>query len=196
MSTQSIFLTYPSFVPVGRSWHRARQEADTDRGSDQFAQAIDRAEEGTRQSLRRLLAWAEELERRQLATLKSVLGDGRQILLVWLPSEKAGLVSVWNDAGASISLWRSVFARHAWEQIEPIEEVTGKPMGQGSTITQPTDELLALLTAAYESANENTVESDGQDVLRELRRGPNRNWDDAREYGFVAAGGGLGTPRR
>ena len=65
--------------------------------------------------------------------------------------------AIQNDGGASVSLWRSVFARHAWEQIEPIETRTGKPMGQGSTIAQPSEEPLALLTAAYQSADENTA---------------------------------------
>jgi hypothetical protein len=168
---------------------RAKKPTPID-GSDQFAEAIERADERTQQSLQRLLAWASGLERRNLATLKSVLGDGRQILLVWLPGEKAGLVSIWNDGGAYISLWRSVFARHAWEQIEPIEELTEKPMGRGSTIADPTNEVLELLTAAYESANENTTQWDGNTYYVSFGDGPNRNWDDAREYGFVAAGGG------
>jgi hypothetical protein len=159
-------------------------------GSDQFRQAIERANGSARETLRGLLAWAEELERRGLATLKSVLGDDRQILLVWLPGEKAGLVSVWNDNGASISLWRSVFARHAWEHIEAIEELSGKGMGQGSTVANPSQELLDLLTAAYESANENTAVWDGRTYYVSFGEGPNRSWDDAREYGFVAAGGG------
>lgn len=159
-------------------------------GSDQFAQAVRRTEGSTREALQQLLSWAEELERRQLATLKSVLGDDRQILLAWLPGEKAGLVSAWNDNGASISLWRSVFARHAWDQIEPIEQLTGMPMGQGSTIRDPPQELLSLLTAAYEQANANSPEWDGRTYYVSFGDGPNRSWDDARKFGFVAAGGG------
>jgi hypothetical protein len=159
-------------------------------GADQFVEAVQRTEGTTREALGQLVAWAEGLEERQLATLKSVLGDDRQILLVWLPGEKAGLVSIWNDNGASISLWRSVFARHAWEQIEPIELLTGKPMGQGSTIANPTPELLALLTASYEQANASSPEWDGRTYYVSFGEGEHRSWDDAREYGFVAAGGG------
>jgi hypothetical protein len=159
-------------------------------GADQFAQSVERAEGPTRGELQRLLGWAEDLERRQLATLKSVLGDDRQILLVWLPGEKAGLVSVWKDKVASISLWRSVFARRAWEQIESIEELVGKSMGQGTTIASPGEDLLELLTAAYEQANANAPEWDSRTYYVTFGEGPNRNWDDARKYGFVAAGGG------
>jgi hypothetical protein len=168
---------------------RAKKPTPID-GADQFRQSIERADARTAETLRRLVAWAEDLEQRKLATLKTVLGDDRQILLVWLPGEKAGLVSLWNDNGASVSLWRSVFVRHAWEQIEPIEEATEKPMGQGSTITDPPTEVLDLLTAAYESAGQNSAEWDGRTYYVSFGEGPHRSWDDARKYGFVSAGGG------
>ena len=159
-------------------------------GSEPFAEAIERTEGEARHTLARLLAWARDLETGGLATLKSVLGDGRQILLVWLPGEKAGLVSIWNDNGAYVSLWRSVFARHAWERIEPIEAMTGKPMGQGSTISSPDDELLDVLAAAYQDAQANDGEWDGRTYYVSFGEGPERSWDDARNYGFVSAGGG------
>jgi hypothetical protein len=160
-------------------------------GTEPFEQAIDRVGDGQiQQTLRRLLAWAQDLESRNLATLKSVLGDERQILLVWLPGEKAGLVSLWSDNGAYVSLWRSVFARHAWEQIEPIEQITGKTMGQGGTVRDSGDELLGLLTRAYEAVAANSPEWDNRTYYVSFGEGPNRSWDDARDYGFVAAGGG------
>src|SRR4051794_25688487 len=74
----------------GRAVRGGRPKPKPIDGSDPFAQAIDRTEGKTNQALRLLLEWAHALERRQLATLKSVLGDERQILLVWLPGEKAG----------------------------------------------------------------------------------------------------------
>ncbi len=158
--------------------------------ADQFIESMRRTEGATRDALERLVTWAEELERRQLATLKSVLGDDRQVLLVWLPGERGGLVSIWNDNGASISLWRSVFARVAWEQIETIELLTGRPMGQGSTVADFPPELLAVLTAAYEQAHASSPEWDGRTYYVSFGEGPNRDWDDARRYGFVSAGGG------
>ncbi len=159
-------------------------------GTEPFEQAIERADGQTQPALRRLLDWARDLERRSLATLKSVLGAERQILLVWVPGEKAGFVSLWNDNGAYLSLWRSVFVRHAWEQLEPIEVLTGKPMGQGSTVADPPDELLDLVAAAYESAAGNAPEWDQRTYYVTFGEGKHRSWDDAREYGFIAAGGG------
>jgi len=159
-------------------------------GTEPFEQAIERAAAEDQPGLRRLLAWAQGLEERKLATLKSVLGQDREILLVWIPGEKAGLVSVWNDAGPYVSLWRSVFVRHAWTEIEEIEEAIGQTIGQGNTIRNPPDELLTLLTRAYERASEQKSEWDGRSYYVSFGEGPHRNWDDAREYGFVAAGGG------
>ena len=159
-------------------------------GSEGFEQSIAHASDDDQRSLRRLLDWARALEGRQLASLKSVLGDGRNVLLVWLPAEKAGLVSIWNDGRASISLWRSVFVRAAWDQIEAIESFIGKPMGQGSTIANPSAELLDLLTAAYERAARSAPEWDGKTFYISFGDGSERDWDDARKFGFVAAGGG------
>jgi hypothetical protein len=159
-------------------------------GTEAFEEAIERAGGQTGEHLRRLLAWARRLEERKLATLKSVLGEGREILLLWLPGEKAGLVSIWNDRGAYISLWRSVFVRHAWEQIEPIERLLDKPIGQGNTVANPPEELLDLLTTAYERAADSSSEWDGKSYYSAFGEGPERNWDDARDFGFVAAGGG------
>jgi hypothetical protein len=159
-------------------------------GTEPFEEAIGRAAAQDQPRLSRLLAWAKDLERRKLATLKSVLGQDRQILLVWLPGEKAGLVSIWNDSGPYVSLWRSVFVRHAWEQIEPIEMALGTPIGQGNTVRDPSDEVLVVIGAAYEAAARSAVTWDGVSLYVSFGEGAERSWDDARRYGFVSAGGG------
>jgi hypothetical protein len=156
-----------------------------------FNEAMKQAPSSTQASLRRLVDWATDLEQRNLASLKTVLGDGRQILLVWLPGEQAGLVSIWNDGGASISLWRSVFVRHAWEQIDPIERLTGKAMGQGSGVRDPSPELLEVLSAAYKQAATGAPAWDGLSYYVTFGDGEERNWEDARKFGFVSAGGGV-----
>jgi hypothetical protein len=175
--------------PAGQSSRRATRPKPTD-GSEVFEQAVQRATGDTRVDLERLLTWAKDLEARKLAVLKSALGEGREILLVWLPGERSGLVSIWNDGGAYVSLWRSVFVRQAWEEIEPIERLLGQPMGQGSTARAPSQELLDLIGRAYERASKESAEWDGRSYYVNFGEGPARSWDDAREYGFVAAGGG------
>jgi hypothetical protein len=119
-----------------------------------------------------------------------VLGQGREILLVWVRGEKAGLVSIWHDNNVSLSLWRSVFVRLACEHIAEIEKLIGKPIRQGNVGVDPTDELLAALAAAYRAAAESQPEWNGRDFYVTFGDGKNRNWDDACEFGFIGAGGG------
>jgi len=159
-------------------------------GTGPFEEATERAPAEMRATLHRLLTWAQGLEERNLASLKSVHREERAILLVWLPGEKAGLVTIWNDGGASVSLWRSVFVRAAWELIGPIESLTGKAMGQGTAITDPSPELLDLVSAAYERAATNAPQWDGRTFYVSFGDGHQRDWEDARKLGFVAAGGG------
>jgi len=159
-------------------------------GSGPFEEAISRESGETAKELQKLLAWATDLQSRGLATLKTMLGQERQILLPWLPGEKAGLVSVWNDNGAYVSLWRSVFVRFAWEVIEPIEGLIAGPIGQGNSVRNPSAELLDLITTAYEKAAVNQPEWDGHTYYVSFGENGERDWDDARELGFVSAGGG------
>ena len=100
------------------------------------------------------------------------------------------MTSIWNDNGAYVSLWRTVFVRLAWEHIEPIEDLIGKPIGQGNTVRDPSEELLEALSGAYRTAARGQPTWNGKDFYIAFGEGPRRNWDDAREYGFISAGGG------
>lgn len=170
-----------------RSAAKARREVD---GSDAFEQAVERAPEADQAVLRGLLAWARDLEAQQLAKLRTVFGKGREILLVWVPGEKAGLVSIWNDGGAYISLWRSVFVRLAWERLAEVERIAGTPVGQGSSIRDPSPELLEALAAAYRDAATGQPAWNERDYYVSFGENDQRSWGDALEFGFVSAGGG------
>lgn len=166
---------------------KSRREVD---GSDAFEQAVDRAPDTDQPALRRLLAWARGLEGEQLASLRTVFGEGREILLVWIPGEKGGLVSIWNDAGAYISLWRSMFVRLAWDHIAAIEQIIDKPIGQGNTVRDPSQELLDEVTAAYRDAAKGQPPWNERDFYVSFGENDQRSWDDAVEFGFISAGGG------
>jgi hypothetical protein len=74
-------------------------------------------------------------------------------LLPYLLNDDAGLVTVWNDNGFFVSLWRSVFERRAPNSIEKIEElIAPTKIGTGNTLRNVNEELLAALTAAYREA--------------------------------------------
>ena len=95
-----------------------------------------------------------------------------------------------TTAARSISLWRSVFVRLAWDHISEIEKLAGKPIGQGNTIAEPPQELLEALTAAYQAAIDEPPTWNGRDFYVAFGEGERREWEDARRYGFVSAGGG------
>ncbi len=123
-------------------------------GSERFETAIETAPEESQEPLRRLLNWARDLEGRGLVSLSTYEGIGakRFTLLPRLAEENAGLVTIWNDGGAYLQFWRSVFERKAPKFIEQLERLAGTRVGQGNTTRSVSDELLDALTEAYVEA--------------------------------------------
>ena len=124
------------------------------KGSEEFEISIGDSAPEHRGPLERLLKWALELERRDLARLVTSEGKGRRrfVLGPLLHDESVGLVSIWNDAGPYMAFWRSVFERKAPDCIERVAELAGLSLGQGNCIREISDELLDALTHAYEQA--------------------------------------------
>ena len=122
-------------------------------GGADFAAAIENAPQEHRPELRRLYEWAVRLEQEGLARLCTYHGIARRwTLLPRLPGEKAGLVTVWNEGGAYLQFWRSVFERRAPESLSRVEQVAPVQVGQGNTTREVSDELLEALTDAYQEA--------------------------------------------
>ncbi|MDI3339315.1 MAG: hypothetical protein QJR03_02160 [Sphaerobacter sp.] len=124
------------------------------RGADVFLAAIDQAPPAHQPLLRQLAAWALDLEREGLVELSSYQGQsGILTLLPRLPGVGAGLVTIWNDGGAYLSFWRSVFERHAPASIARVEQaIAPAALGQGTYAREITDERLEALTDAYREA--------------------------------------------
>ena len=61
-------------------------------------------------------------------------------------------MTIWNDGGASIQFWRSVFERKAPDSLERIGQLANTRVGQGNTIREVSDQLLEALTEAYKQA--------------------------------------------
>lgn len=121
-------------------------------GASDFADGIEAAPEDQQQDLRRLYDWALSLEKEGLARLLTYHGKNRFTLLPYLIGEQAGLVTIWNDNGASISVWRSVFKRRAPNSIPIVEAAIETQIGTGNTVRVLTDEALEALTSAYREA--------------------------------------------
>jgi hypothetical protein len=120
----------------------------------EFESSIQDAPAAAQPALRRMWAWARSLEERGLVELLAYRGTtGRTTLLPYVPGDEAGLITVWNDNNFYVSFWRSVFERHAPIAIERVEAaIAPTRVGQGNTIKEVSDVLLAALTAAYEEA--------------------------------------------
>ncbi|MDE0169988.1 MAG: hypothetical protein OXS29_10785 [bacterium] len=124
------------------------------RGSERFEQSISQAPPESHESLRRLLRWARSLEANGWVRLATSEGKGakRFTLLPRLVVENVGLVTIWNDGGAYLQFWRSVFDKNAPQFVDRIEQLAGTQVGQGNTIRHISEGLLTALTEAYEYA--------------------------------------------
>lgn len=122
-------------------------------GADDFADAIEQSPQEHRPGLRLLYEWAVSLEREGLVHLSTYHGVAhRWTLLPRLRTEKAGLVTIWNEGGASLQFWRSVFERRAPESLPRVEEIAPVRVGKGNSTREVSDELLEALTDAYREA--------------------------------------------
>ena len=104
-------------------------------GADDFEAEIARGPEAQRPDLVALTAWARALEAEGLARLSTYHGKGRKVLLPRLQPENVGLVTVWNENGASLQFWRSVFERRAPRTLAKLQRLLHPfEPGQGNTV--------------------------------------------------------------
>jgi hypothetical protein len=130
----------------------AAAELPTTEGADAFEETITASKEQHRPGLRRMLAWARDLEAGGLARLMSVQGKYWPVLRIYVPGEMS-LVVLYNDrgTGARLSAFRSVFERLASNEMQRLEAVMRKPLSQGGYI--PTDDsVLEIVRDAYRTA--------------------------------------------
>lgn len=135
--------------PAAKKAHGALTE-----GAGDFEKAIKTSPPEQRLELQRLHDWALTLERENLVKLWSYHGIAdRLTLLPRLRDENVGLVTVWNERGAKLQVFRSVFERRAPESLQRIEGLLSddEKIGQGNYV-KPTDELLAAVSDAYREA--------------------------------------------
>ena len=133
---------------------RSKESGTLYPGHERFEASISQAPHESQDGLHRLVRWARDLENRGLVSLATYEGKGkkRYTLLPRLMSENVGLVTIWNQGGAYLAFWRSVFDKKAPDFLDRIEDLAGMPIGQGNTTWDISDELLEALTEAYEAA--------------------------------------------
>lgn len=131
-------------------------DAVPSQGYEEFERSIESAALEERRALHRLLEWAVALQNDGLAKLWTTSGiSNRWTLVPRIPKLDAGLVTIWNEKGAYISLYRSVMERAAPKTLERLDHSQQAiKVGQGNVIRPVEDWLLNELRRAYEEANE------------------------------------------
>jgi hypothetical protein len=140
-------------VPEAPAISATTRKGEVFPGADEFRAVIQEEPEYRRSSLMRMYEWAVALETDGLARLTTFRGaGGKKTLLPRVPGDDAGLATIWADSG--MSLWRSVFERRAPNSIAAVEAlITPDTLKKGTWVTDPSEELLAVLRAAYEEAS-------------------------------------------
>jgi hypothetical protein len=125
-------------------------------GPEEFAASITAAPTDQQHTLRRLVEWARELETTGLARLYTSIGKGRWVLNLRLPGQPRAMISIWNDKGAYLSPYRTVFAHEAPATLAKLDAAIPTEIGQGNYIKANYDDhLLGLLREAYADAHNN-----------------------------------------
>ncbi|MEO6397803.1 MAG: hypothetical protein ABIP13_05000, partial [Tepidiformaceae bacterium] len=93
------------------------------------------------------------------ARVATTHGVRRKTLRVLVKGTDSGMVTIVTDSGGSLWLWPTVFARHAPDILSQLEGSLGSPLPEVKP-TMIDDDLLGLLTKAYESAAANKVQLD------------------------------------
>lgn len=126
-------------------------------GVEPFRSQLTTVPNNRRPALERFAAWAQRLADERLAEVSTYFGKrGEVVLRPHLLPKRSGLVSLyrWTDDSAIHSLWRSVFERRAPGSIERVESLISPILlGDGKTVYDVSDELLAALYDAYIEAN-------------------------------------------
>ena len=140
-------------VTVEKARNKGSATATYHLGSNKFEEAISRAPEDSHEELNSLLNWARDLEQQgNFVRLRTAEGTNRFTLRPELLGEGVGLVTIYNENGASLQFNRSVFDRKAPDFIERIEQLANTEIRQGNIVREFSDSLLEALTEAYEHA--------------------------------------------
>ena len=143
----------PTVEAEPRTARKTVKKGELTEGIAAFEASVASAPAPEQPRLRQLVEWARALEQQGLVTLQSYRGlADRWVLLPRLIAEGAGLVSIWNERGPALQLWRSMFERHALRLIPSVEAAIGGPIKQGGNAKIWDAATLDLLTEAYREA--------------------------------------------
>lgn len=125
--------------------------------ADDFVAAIASSPVEHPEKLKLLYKWAKKLESKGWVKLSTFHGkNDRLTLLPRLSGYDAGLVTIWNDHGPAITVYRSVFERFAPSSIPRVEQaIHPVKLGKGNATNTLTPDVLDALEAAHAEAASN-----------------------------------------
>ena len=143
-------------VPVSpQTRKRAAPSGILTNDADVFIESVAHITGDDRVTFEQLIAWAEQLAQLPRVRLYSYTGGGGRVtMLPRILPENVGLITMWNDFGKPyLSVWRSVFERIAPNSVERVEKtIAPARLGQGTTVRDPSEEVVEAITAAYREA--------------------------------------------
>jgi hypothetical protein len=139
---EAVAITKPSTPAQGTTYE----------GSAEYEKVVAALPDPERAKNAELLKWARALEARGLARLISYRAvAGTASLLPFVKGEDAGLITMWTKG--QMQAWRTVFVRRSPKALSRLEALLAPaPVGQGTGIKNVNEDVLKVLTAAYEEA--------------------------------------------
>lgn len=120
----------------------------------QFARSVEDAPAEAQSDLRRAVKWARDVDKAGLATAHARANPTTPTLNLWLPGEKRGLVTIWNDDHSPQLAFDGPLVRErAGGLLGGIEElVAPKPLGRTTATHDFSNATFETLTALYREA--------------------------------------------
>ena len=146
--------THSSTSGTASSRPRSTSQGVLSDGAQAFKASLTDVQDEDREVFDRLLRWADSVADLPDVRLFTRGAPGKRFtLLPWFYTEKRGLVTICNANGKpEVWLWRTVFKKRAPNSIDRIEQIDGKKIKQGSSVTIIIPELLDALADAYREA--------------------------------------------
>ena len=120
-----------------------------------FADSIEAAPADKQPELARLYGWATSLADEGLADLLTTTGLRRSNLNVRVPGKNVALVSIYNEYGASMTVYRTVFERLAPDTLRRLDHDFPGQIRAGNSLANPVpDPFLALVRDALTEAGD------------------------------------------
>lgn len=144
----------PLSAKLSTSVPAKREQGYVSSGFEVFEESVSHSQPEHQVLLKRMLEWAKRLDAMGVVKLSTYQRGRTTNLLPYLKDAGVGIVTVYNDASAYVTVYRRVLEKRAPQALARLEELIPVPIKQGSTIPAPiSEDILEALTEAYIEAS-------------------------------------------